>query len=110
MHGLSKERGDEDQLLAALAFGVSRLQHAGGAQDSPAHLQDSASLVGCPAARKGELLRSVPDPFSQFAGRLECSPLWLCMLVFPPALPALFPPLLFLCSHPNFDLGGLLQI
>lgn len=74
----SKEWGKEDGFIATLAFGVSYLpQHAGGEdQDSSTHLRDSATLMDCPEARKGQLLSIVPGPLSQFAGRLAYLSLW----------------------------------
>lgn len=93
INGLFKEGG---KFIAVLAFGVSHLpQHAGGEdQDSSAHVQDSATLMDCPAAGKGQLLSTVPGPLSQFAGRLAYLSLWdlhaffssstYCCLLSPP--------------------------
>lgn len=83
-------------MVATLAFGVSYLpQHAGGEdQDRSAHLQDSATLMDCAEAGKGQLLSSVPGPLPQFAGRLAYLSLWdlhafvysliYCRLLSPP--------------------------
>ena len=65
-------RGQEDEFVATLAFGVSPLpQRAGGeGQDLSAHLQDPAAPMDCPEAGEGQPLSHVPGPLSQFTGRL----------------------------------------
>lgn len=83
VNGCSKEGRNGDWLLAILASGVLYLQPAGEDQDLSAHLQDPATLMDCPKARKGQLLSSVPDPLPQFAGRLAYLSLW-CLHAPPP--------------------------
>lgn len=106
VNGLFKEWGKEDEFIAVLAFGVSHLpQHAGGEdQDSSAHVQDSATLMDCPAAGKGQLLSTVPGPLSQFAGRLAYLSLW-DLHAFVSSSMLSFIPSLFLCNHPSFASG-----